>query len=153
MGECLDHVNRFSSFSACLFDPYQSVHSGLGTGISASAFTRHNIPTTIVEIDPAVYAAARQYFGLPDPGADNIFLEDAKGWVTNKRASISAAGTKATQNLYDIVVHDCFSGGAVPKHIFTLEFWQDLKTIMNPEGVLAVVSLRQYYFNLSSDQR
>jgi hypothetical protein len=121
-------------------------HSGLGTGISASAFARHNISTTIVEIDPAVYAAARQYFGLSDPGPGKVFLQDAKAWVTQKRASIVATDTVVKQELYDIVVHDCFSGGAVPKHIYTLEFWQDLKTIMNPEGVLAVVSLFRRYF-------
>jgi len=100
---------------------------------------RHNISTTIVEIDPAVYAAARQYFGLPDPGPNKVFLEDAKGWVTRKRKSL-ATDIESKQELFDIVVHDCFSGGAVPKHIFTLEFWGDLKAIMNPEGVIAVVS-------------
>lgn len=114
--------------------------SGLGTGISASAFVRHNISTTIVEIDPAVYSAARRYFGLPDPGPGKVFLEDARTWVTQKRASIVTADTEVKQELYDIVVHDCFSGGSVPKHIFTLEFWEDLKAIMRPEGVLAVVS-------------
>jgi spermidine synthase len=66
-------------------------------------------------------------------------LEDAKGWVTRKRKSL-ATDIESKQELFDIVVHDCFSGGAVPKHIFTLEFWDDLKTIMNPEGVIAVVS-------------
>jgi spermidine synthase len=69
-----------------------------------------------------------------------VFLEDARSWVTQKRASIATADTEVKQELYDIVVHDCFSGGSVPKHIFTLEFWEDLKAIMRPEGVLAVVS-------------
>lgn len=96
--------------------------------------------TTIVEIDPAVYAAARQYFGLPDPGPGRVFLEDARGWVIKKRAEIVASSGEVKQELYDIVVHDCFSGGGLPKHIFTLEFWEDLKLVMNPEGVLAVVS-------------
>jgi spermidine synthase len=54
---------------------------------------------------------------------------------------MAATDKVVEQELYDIVVHDCFSGGAVPKHIFTLEFWKDLKMIMNPEGVLAVVSV------------
>lgn len=113
------------------------VFSGLGAGISASAFNQHNISTTIVEIDSAVYEAARKYFGLPDPGPRKVFLEDARGWVTRKRASLSSVNT---EKLYDIVVHDCFSGGGVPKHIFTVEFWEDLKAIVSPEGVVAVVS-------------
>ena len=39
---------------------------------------------------------------------------------------------------YDYIIHDCFSGGGVPEHIFTVEFWADLKKIMRDDGVLAV---------------
>jgi len=39
---------------------------------------------------------------------------------------------------YDYVVHDCFSGGGVPEHLFTKEFWADLKEIIRDDGVLAV---------------
>ncbi|KAG6903427.1 hypothetical protein C0995_005450 [Termitomyces sp. Mi166 len=108
---------------------------GLGAGTSATAFIRHKVPITIVEIDPAVYDAARTYFGLPDPGPGRVFLEDARAWVERERKK---AEIGKTERLYDFVVHDCFSGGGVPGHIFTLEFWQDLKTIMQPEGVVAV---------------
>ncbi|KAJ7241892.1 S-adenosyl-L-methionine-dependent methyltransferase [Mycena haematopus] len=104
---------------------------GLGAGISATAFHRHGIETTIVEIDPAVYDAARLYFGLPNHPPGNLFLEDARSWATKRRASIGAAP-------FDIAVHDCFSGGGVPEHIFTVEFWDDLKAALHPEGVLVV---------------
>ena len=96
---------------------------------------RHNISTTIVEIDPAVYKAARTFFGLPDPA--NVFLEDARRWATQKRARINVGHN---ETLFDIVVHDCFSGGGIPEHIYTLEFWSDLKAVMQPDGLLAVVS-------------
>ena len=108
--------------------------SGVGTGISATAFMRHNISTTIVEIDPAVYKAARTFFGLPDPA--NIFLQDAREWTAKNRARIDAGHN---ENLFDIVVHDCFSGGGVPEHIYTMEFWSDLKAVMQPDGLLVVV--------------
>ena len=108
--------------------------SGLGVGISATAFMRHNISTTIVEIDPAVYNAARTFFGLPEP--TNIFLEDAREWAAKKRMKIDAGHN---ENLFDIVVHDCFSGGGVPEHIYTMEFWSDLKAAMRPDGLLVVV--------------
>jgi spermidine synthase len=110
--------------------------SGLGAGISATAFNRHGIETTIVEIDPAVYDAARLYFGLPDHPAANLFLEDARAWAARRRASI---GSGKAHPLFDIVVHDCFSGGGVPEHIFTVEFWDDLKAALHPEGVVVVV--------------
>lgn len=111
--------------------------SGLGTGISTGALIRHGIETTIIEIDPAVYEAARTYFGLPDPGKDNVYLEDAREWVGRRRQSIEH-GTKLP--LYDIVVHDCFSGGGVPQDLFTKQFWGNLKTILDPEAVVVVVS-------------
>jgi hypothetical protein len=98
------------------------------------------LQTTIVEIDPAVYAAARQYFGLSDPTANggSVHLQDARTFVGNR----SALNVEMTQPvLYDIVVHDCFSGGGVPGHIFTTEFWDKLKSIMNPSGVIAVVRI------------
>ncbi|PBL02705.1 spermidine synthase [Armillaria gallica] len=108
---------------------------GLGAGISATSFHRHNMSLTIVEIDPAVYDAARQWFGLPDPGRGNVYLEDARSWAAHKHASADA-GVQGT--LYDIVVHDCFSGGGVPEHIYTMEFWSDLKSTIHPDGVLVV---------------
>lgn len=108
---------------------------GLGTGMSATAFQRHGISTTIVEIDPAVYNAARTFFGFTDPGPDKVFLEDARSWVATKRASIQAGNREMR---YDFVVHDCFSGGGVPEQLFTLEFWEDLKTILRPDGVVVV---------------
>ncbi|KAJ7167466.1 spermidine synthase [Mycena filopes] len=108
---------------------------GLGAGISATAFSRHGIETTIVEIDPAVYDAARLYFGLPEHAPENLFLEDARTWAARRRASIRGGKPPA---LFDIAVHDCFSGGGVPEHIFTLEFWDDLKAALHPEGVVVV---------------
>ncbi|KAK0206700.1 spermidine synthase [Desarmillaria ectypa] len=108
---------------------------GLGAGISATSFHRHNMSLTIVEIDPAVYDAAREWFGLPEPEPENVYLEDARTWAARKRSSVDA-GVQGT--LYDIVVHDCFSGGGVPEHIYTTEFWNDLKSTIHPDGVLVV---------------
>ncbi|KAF8076632.1 spermidine synthase [Lyophyllum atratum] len=126
-------VNSTERGSAGLWE--NALIIGLGTGTSATAFSRHGIVNTIVEIDPAVYDAARTFFGLSDPGPGKVFLEDARAWASKKRDS-TQAGSKET--LYDIVVHDCFSGGGVPEHIFTLEFWNDLKSVMRPDGVIAV---------------
>ncbi|KAF9534772.1 hypothetical protein CPB83DRAFT_842919 [Crepidotus variabilis] len=108
---------------------------GLGTGISANALMNNGISTTIVEIDPAVYNAARTWFGLQDPGKNNLFIEDARTWVEDRHNRVHN-GQKEMQ--YDVVIHDCFSGGGVPQHIFTVEFWDQLKTVMAPEAVLAV---------------
>ncbi|KIK79741.1 hypothetical protein PAXRUDRAFT_16167 [Paxillus rubicundulus Ve08.2h10] len=110
---------------------------GLGAGISADGFAQHGISTTVVEIDPAVYDAARQYFGLGHLGDDKVFLEDARGWV-HKRQSAMQLDEGRTLSKFELVVHDCFSGGGVPQHLFSVEFWNDLISIMSPEGVVAV---------------
>lgn len=112
--------------------------SGLGAGIAATSFTRQNIDTAVIEIDPAVYNASRQYFGLPDLGSERVFIRDARAVIAEKR--LTALQHSPNVAKYDYVVHDCFSGGEVPAHLFTVEFWEDLKVIMNPEGVVAVVS-------------
>ncbi|TDL16118.1 S-adenosyl-L-methionine-dependent methyltransferase [Rickenella mellea] len=122
---------------------------GLGVGIAAQSFISHGLSTTIVEIDPAVYTAARTYFGLSEPSS--VYLEDARGWVLSRALNITdGASPQGTTNAkgkgkgqnewekFDIVVHDCFSGGGVPGHLFTMEFWTDLKKIMSPEGIVAV---------------
>ncbi|KAI4526581.1 hypothetical protein K523DRAFT_413119 [Schizophyllum commune Tattone D] len=134
---------------------------GLGIGMSTTAFIRHGVSTTIVEIDPEVYRAARTYFGLPDPGKDHVFLEDARGWVERRAAQTTpqtAFDDNTSNELFDFVVHDCFSGGGVPQHLYTVEFLQQVKTIMTPGGkfVLNFVGIvdseatRLVYFTLLS---
>ncbi|KAI0254761.1 hypothetical protein BJV78DRAFT_1182797 [Lactifluus subvellereus] len=110
---------------------------GLGAGIAVTSFAMRNIDTTVIEVDPAVYNASRQYFGLPDLGSDRVFLQDARVVVSEKRLAALQYGI-ANAEKYDYVVHDCFSGGGMPAHLFTLQFWDDLKIIMNPDGVVAV---------------
>jgi len=111
-------------------EPERALTIGLGVGIGAAAFTKHSIQTTIVEIDPAVYTYAREFFGLPEPHA--VYLEDARGWVRERTGIIPES------ERFDYVVHDCFSGGSVPMHMFASEFWSDLKGVIKPDGVVAV---------------
>ena len=115
----------------------------MGAGISGSAFSRHGLNTTVVEIDPAVYTAARDWFGfgLADETVPRggVFLEDARGWVQQRAAEQSNEIDESEK--FDIVVHDCFSGGGVPEQLFSTEFWKMLKKIVKKDGVVAVVSL------------
>lgn len=109
---------------------------GLGTGIATTALKKHGFGTTIVEIDPAVYDAARTYFGLSDPGEGRLFLQDARGFIWHRKRKLEAGEDLPK---FDVVIHDVFSGGGVPGHLFTSEFWNDLKQIMKEDGVAVVV--------------
>lgn len=85
-----------------------------------------------------MYDAAAQYFGLSVPEPAKVFINDARAWVYQKSVEV-ADSTNKGHDLFDYVVHDCFSGGSVPGHMFTKLFWEDLSKVIKPEGVVAVV--------------
>ncbi|KAI9675532.1 MAG: hypothetical protein M1829_003336 [Trizodia sp. TS-e1964] len=100
---------------------------GLGIGTSATAFLKHNISTTIVEIDPIIHKYAQQFFSLPPNHTAEIrdalsFVEEALDLPTR----------------YDYIIHDVFTGGAEPASLFTLEFIASLNTLLQPAGVIAI---------------
>jgi spermidine synthase len=59
-----------------------------------------------------------------------VFCEDGRAFVERS----VRRGEK-----WDYVVHDVFTGGSVPAHLFTLEMWNSVKSILSRDGVLAVV--------------
>ena len=91
----------------------------------------HGIDTTVVEIDPVVHEFALKYFQLPS---------NHKGVIEDAVAYASRSANDADGKRYDYIVHDVFTGGAEPIALFTLEFLQDLNTLLKPEGVIAIVS-------------
>lgn len=121
--------------------------SGLGTGIAASSFIKHGVSTTIVEVDRAVYDAATEYFGLEVAEPEKVHIKDGRSFVIQRIANTTAAddSSKAEYEPFDFVIHDLFSGGGVPGHLFTVRFWQDLTKIIKPDAVVAVVS---HFFNM-----
>ncbi|RDW71869.1 spermine synthase [Coleophoma crateriformis] len=107
---------------------------GLGIGTTPAALMAHGIWTTIVEIDPVVHDFATKYFGLPE--THTKVIDDAVSY-----AALVAGGFDYNGNIgrkFDYIVHDVFTGGAEPVELFTLEFLQDLKTMLNPDGVIAI---------------
>lgn len=120
--------------------------------------TQQGISTTIVEIDPAVHRFAVEFFNLtsPFPTVDAVeskmsyFVSpeipqthymDAREYVHRRASIISGMRPIRETDRYDYVVHDVFSGGTVPTHLFTMEFWEDVKVVMKLDGILAVVRL------------
>lgn len=106
--------------------------SGLGIGTSADALIRHGIETDIVELDPVVYRYAKEYFGLAEN--HTVYIEDALVFIARELAKDSQ------QKRYDYILHDVFTGGAVPAALFTQEVFLGLRTLMSDDGVIAIVS-------------
>ncbi|KAI4716225.1 spermine/spermidine synthase [Aureobasidium sp. EXF-10727] len=101
---------------------------GLGIGTAPKALIAHGIDTTVVELDPKVHEYATKYFDLP---TNHIaVLEDAVAWVQN-------ASTTAIKQ-YDYIIHDVFTGGAEPLPLFTDRFLGNLRSLLTPNGVVAV---------------
>jgi spermidine synthase len=81
---------------------------------------------TGVEIDPAVIDLDQTYFGL-EPGDATIVNQDARVFVGN------------TQQKYDIVIVDAYSQQIyIPFHLATLEFFQDVRSKLTDDGLLAM---------------
>ncbi|SPO05056.1 related to spermine/spermidine synthase family protein [Cephalotrichum gorgonifer] len=101
---------------------------GLGIGTTPAAFITHGIDTTIVEIDPVVYEFASKYFQLPP--SHTAVIDDA--------VSYTQTLARETDQRFDYIIHDVFTGGAEPLPLFTLEFLQGLNTLLKPDGVIAI---------------
>ncbi|EGX92672.1 spermine/spermidine synthase [Cordyceps militaris CM01] len=102
---------------------------GLGIGTTPSALVAHGIDTTVVEIDPVVHAFAKKYFALREN--NEPVLADAGRYA--RRLAADDDGAR-----FDYIVHDVFTGGAEPVDLFTLEFLQQLHTLLKPHGAIAI---------------
>lgn len=98
---------------------------GLGAGHMAGVLhDRYGITTDTLEIDPAVADAARRFFGYKPSG---------QAIVGDGRYEI-----RRLKGPYDLIIHDCFTGGSEPAHLLTVETLQQLKGLLSEQGILAV---------------
>lgn len=102
---------------------------GLGAA-SLTKFLYRNFPLaklTVVEIEPRVVAAARQFFKLPDdPKRLNIVIEDGAQFVAGN------------DKKYDLILVDGFDEDARPGELDSLPFYQMCRVRLNDNGVMAV---------------
>lgn len=101
--------------------------SGLGIGTAPKAFIAHGIATTVVEFDPVIYEFATKHFAFPSN--HTAVIKDAVAWV-----QATACGNQT----YDYIIHDVFTGGAEPLALFTLEFLENLKSLLSETGAIAL---------------
>ena len=92
----------------------------------------------IPEIDPAVYHATKTYFNLE--AFQKVNVEDGFHSVTKRARQIKKGGSDYNlEDLADLVIHDCFTGGSVPIALYTEQFWADLTLSIKATGHLVVV--------------
>jgi spermidine synthase len=102
---------------------------GLGAA-SITKFLYRNFPLsklTVVEIEPRVVMAARQFFKLPDdPKRLNIVIADGAQFIAEN------------DKTYDLILVDGFDEDARPGELDSLPFYQLCRARLNDNGILAV---------------
>jgi spermidine synthase len=102
---------------------------GLGTA-SLTKFLYRHYPLahlTVVEIEPAVVAAARQFFKLPeDPRRINLIIGDGAEYMLSN------------DKKFDLILVDGFDENARPGALDTLPFYQACRARLSNSGILAV---------------
>ncbi len=109
-----------------LFRPqtFRALLIGLGGGQVARDLTSKGIATDTIEIDPAVAEAAQRFFHFEPTG--RFLVGDARYEIKN------------LDRHYDLIIHDCFTGGTEPTHLLTQEMLSELRTLLSEGGLLAL---------------
>ncbi len=98
---------------------------GLGAGkMETILHDRYGITVDTLEIDPAVAKAAIDYFDFK-PSGDSI-IGDARYEIRHLKGP------------YDLIIHDCFTGGSEPSHLLTVETLVQLRSLLSEKGILAL---------------
>ena len=97
---------------------------GLGAGHLPMALRKHNIVADVIEIDPEVALAAQEYFNFTPLGT--LVVGDARSQIRDIRKK------------YDFIIHDTFTGGAVPSHLLSMEMLKTLKSHLSKKGILTL---------------
>jgi MFS family permease len=109
--------------------PISALHIGAGAFSLPRyvAATRPGSMNTVMEIDPAVVSTAYKDFGLRNYPGLRIEEGDARILIDDE----SSHG-------YDVVIGDAFSGLSVPWQLTTKEFLEEVRRVLQPDGLYAM---------------
>jgi spermidine synthase len=100
---------------------------GLAGGTVAREFTAAygSVPIDGVEIDPAIVAAGRRYFGMTEPNLQ-VHIADGRTYL------------RTTHATYDVVAIDAFQQPYIPFQLTTKEFFEEIRAHLSPNGVICL---------------
>jgi spermidine synthase len=110
-------------------EPIAAVHIG-GGGFTMPRYleaTRPGTANTVLEVDPTLVDVAEDDLGLVPDEQLEIVIGDA-------RVHLRDVETGST----DLVIGDAFGGQAVPWHLTTEEFVEDVQRVLRPGGVYTI---------------
>lgn len=109
---------------------------GLGGGGVNKILEKYEVNIDSVEIDPKIIEISREYFNF----SNKVILDDGRHFIKN------------TANKYDIVYLDVYSGYSIYPYLFSKEAFNEIKGVLNEEGILVINTLG-YESHLSSDDK
>ena len=137
----LDLLAQYTWMQRCVLD----VCSGTNTAVSALVIggggyvmprylelTRPGSRIHVAEIDPCVTEAAFAACGLPRDTAIRIYNMDARNVVTDL---LSGKQAQDGAGSFDVVIGDSINNCAVPYHLTTKEFNDDIRRLLGPDGI------------------
>ncbi|MBT5027013.1 MAG: fused MFS/spermidine synthase [Nitrospinaceae bacterium] len=80
----------------------------------------------IVEVDGKVIEVSKKYFSLRESSHCRVFEEDGRVFIQKRK----------NQEPYDWIILDAFKSGSIPYHLKTQEFYQEIKAVLSPGGVV-----------------
>ena len=109
--------------------PTRGLMIGMGGGTISSVLTSiyPNLTMDLVEVDPAVVKVATDYFGFRKTHQIDVHVAD--GRVFARRAL-------RRKEQYDLIILDAFTGEYIPEHLMTVEFLENIKSLLAPGGIV-----------------
>ncbi|MCP5027304.1 MAG: spermidine synthase, partial [Actinomycetia bacterium] len=114
--------------------PLDALHVG-GGGFTLPRYleaTRPGSASLVLELDPGLVDLVRDELGLVTSETLRVRTGDARVGILDQ-----------ADNEYDVVIGDAFGGLAVPWHLTTAEFIEEIERVLRPEG-LYVINLIDY---------
>ena len=97
---------------------------GLGAGVIPRWYESRGITTDAVDIDPAVFEVAEQYFDLKLQG--DKFVQDARYFL------------QTATRTYDYIILDVFNGDTTPAHLLSQEALALIRDRLDQNGILGI---------------
>jgi spermidine synthase len=83
------------------------------------------VPIDGVEIDPEIVRVGREYFAMNEPSL-NAIVADGRAYLAH------------TSHRYTVIGVDAYRLPYIPPHLTTVEFFQEVRDHLTPDGVVAI---------------
>ena len=131
----MGYVHNLSIFSSLALNDNPDAKAllcGLGGGSIMTELTTMGFEADAVEIDPRMPELGTKYFEF-DKKSCEIYIDDARHFLRNSSKE------------YDLIVLDLLTSEVQPSHIFTIENFKHLHSLLSDEGIL-IINFQGYIY-------